>query len=155
MKDKVLNIIISILAVITVAIGCLCFFYSRIPEGLIIIGCTIVTCLIVSALKEKTYPSRKAVQKAGGRLLVQLKGVCRINGEHGNECVLQLYENGVYVDMPKNNMSLVKYSDVELQDSQSVHHIQLNVDGIGVFRFVCDNKIKLKAIEKTFEMKKS
>lgn len=135
----------------TGVVGVLCLVYGRIPEGLIIIGAVVIisiTALLMS--KKNLKPSQSAMEKAAGNVIVTLEGACRVNGRKGENCVMNLCQNGVFFDMEESSIGLINYSDIDLQDSGSVHHIQFNIKGIGVCRFVCNNKIKVKAITQAF-----
>lgn len=155
MKNKILNILFWILVAITTVVGILCLVSNRIPEGLIIVGAVIVVVFIVTTtLRGKVHPSRRVVVKAAGRIIVELKGACRINGGRSEECILKLCTNGVFFDMPGTPMDLIKYDDIELQDSKSNYHIQFKINDIGICRFVCDSKIKFKAVAQTIELQK-
>lgn len=154
MKNKFLTILFWLIAIATGVIGGLCIVYSRIPEGLIILGAlAVVIVLTLIITKSAAKPSRKAIIKAAGRTDVTLEGACRINNGSSELCILKLCENGVFLDTQSDHAMLIRYSDIEQQDSGSVHHIQFNIKDVGVCRFVCNNMIKIRAIEQALSLR--
>lgn len=156
MKNKFWTVLFWIAAPLTGVVGALCLVYGRVPEGLVIIGSVIAVVIISMLISKKSFePSQRAVMKAAGNVMVTLEGACKINDGHGENCVMNLCENGVYLDMIGCPVGLIRYSDIELQDSGSVHHIQFDIKDIGVCRFVCNNKIKVKAIMQVLKKNKN
>lgn len=155
MKNKLVNIIFWLLVAATGCVGALCLVYSRIPEGCIILGAVVILVFMFFVLMRKDFKaSSKAVHKAAGNVLTQISGSCRIDGGAGSNNTLQLCDNGVCLCDEFDNAKFIKYEDIELQDSGSVHHVQFDIKGVGVCRFVCESTIKVKAITQALQLKK-
>lgn len=141
------GILFGILSGTSIGFGVLCILYHREAEGFIMIGCSLLAMVVLSVMYiSSRFPDVEKLAKKAGTLLVELVGVVRIDGGRGENAVLSLYESGIYLDTDSISFQQIPYDKAILQESHSVHHIQFWFESIGVCRFTCDNKLKVKAI---------
>lgn len=148
------GILIGLMAGVAAALGVLCCVYDRVPEGVIIFGADVLALIIVFSVMRRN-PDRLSTIVSAGNLITQLSCVCRFNDRHSVDCSLRLYQNGIIIDMDGVPFKLFTYDDVVLEDSKTQHHLNIRVRDVGVFQFVCNSKIKMRAIKSTLEARKS
>ena len=142
----------SIFTVIAVGFAILCFHYDRLPEGLILIGCVYTIFTICYALYLSIVKLRKdEVLASAGVKIVATKCVCKINNQHGVDCVLSLNKNGVLVDAKDMEFVCIPYTDFMYRgnDAYSVTISRVSFDDSiedVVYRFVISSRITAKAV---------
>lgn len=152
MGSKIIDIFMYALAVATCVVGLICIYYDRIPEGLIIIGSTIIT-LVVFRLSVNVFPSNRNILATAGNDMVILTGLCRHENEHSKECTFRMCDNGLIIEQPKGRLTYVPYEDVRLEPDGNIYHICFKIRKKGCYRFVCNNRVKVKAVNQIMVIK--
>ena len=166
MKKKInpVGIIVIVIAVIGLVFGGLLIFNERLPEGLIVIGCsailTALPSLMTPAENTKAKTSQSEPKKSGNltvrdvvnaSILCTCVGRCRINDGAGSDCTLRVTETSLEFVAAKDKMiaSPLRKNISEAKSTNS-HTLILTDKNGKVYKFVSNDTNAIGFITQLF-----
>ena len=165
-KVNPVGILIIVVAIVGLVCGGLLIFNERVPEGLIVIGCSVILTALPSLMKPaepsvaeiKSKPAKK-VKKSdvvtvrdveNASILGKCAGRCRIDGGAGQECTVRVTETSVEFVLTNDKMLTsalrTNISDVECVNSHTITMVTHSLDVSKSIKFVSNDTSSLTFI---------
>lgn len=149
---RVYAVVMTILAIMAVGFGVLCFRYDYLPEGIIVIGAVLVIATITFALHAtQANAERELLLANAGPAIVELSGIAHVGTNKGEECLMYLRKNGVVIDTKDVEFDLIRYEEIKVISIDNTGIcLQIPVENdVTSIRLVCNKPLKIKAAQQT------
>lgn len=152
MKKRVnpVSILIVVISVIGSAFGLLLIFNSQVPEGLIVIGCSVILTALPSLMKPVEQSDVRVESKESDAItlsdvenasvLCKFAGRCRIGDMPSQDCTLLITEISVeFLSIKGKKIAALLRKNITSVKIVNSHTIVLNISDIGDYKFVCND----------------
>lgn len=157
-KVNPVSILIIVIAIVGLVCGGLLIFNERVPEGLIVIGCSVILTALPSLMKpaeqsnSEVQPKSKTKVKAkksdtvtirdveNASILCKCTGRCRIGDASGQECMLRITETSVEFLLMSGKMlaSALRTNISDVKHANS-HTLTMSMKNVGDVKFVSND----------------
>lgn len=160
-KKKVspLSVIIYIIAIAGIAVGGFCIFINKLPEGLIVIGCSVILSVLPSLLKPGSFDAADDSLDEDGPVVFTAKeiknaavicsyvGRCRIGDAQSMDCTLRITETSVEFLTAKGKIIIAPLRmDIDNVEVVNCHTVVMTVKGDDKCKFVCNDTSAITSI---------
>lgn len=140
MKKKIhpVRLVIIIAAVVNLVLGCLFILYRRIPESLIVIGCSV----ILTALPGLMNPVKQnADGDAADKDFVKYSfvGRCKIGAGESKDCTVCITDSQVLFVSKKDKLAVLSRENIDSVEVANSHTIVMNESTCGECKFICND----------------